>query len=344
MVVSGRAESPVTRIVVLDDYQGGAAALDCWARLADRATVTFLRQPAPNEDVLVERLRDYAIVVAIRERTRFPKQLLARLPALELLALTGRYSGHVDLAAATALGILVTETDGSGASAFELTIGLMLAAVRRIPQEDRAMREGRWQTGMGVELAGKTLGIVGLGRIGTRVAAFGRLLGMRVLAWGPTLTDERAIAAGATRLGLDELFRESDVVSIHLRLSETTRGLITARHLALMKPTAYFINTARGALVDEAALVEALRSRRIAGAALDVYDIEPLPADHPLRSLDNVVLSPHMGYVTDEAYRLFFRQAVDNIDAYLRGERPPRALNPEVLERRRPREPGRPWR
>jgi phosphoglycerate dehydrogenase-like enzyme len=324
------------RIAVLDDYQGAAAALDCWARLQGRAHIDFFREAAANEATLAEQLRDYAVIVPIRERTRFPGSLLARLGKLELLALTGRHSGHVDLPTATARGVLVTETEGSGASAFELAIGLLLAAVRRIPQEDRAVREGRWQTGLGVELAGKTLGILGLGRIGTRMAAFGRLLDMRVLAWGPTLTDERAQAAGARRVALETLCRESDVISIHLRLGETTRGLLTARHFALMKPTAYLVNTARGPIVEELALLEALRTRRIAGAALDVYDVEPLPADHPLRSLDNVVLSPHMGYVTAEAYRLFFGQAVDAIDHYLRGQLPPRALNPEALRHRPP--------
>jgi phosphoglycerate dehydrogenase-like enzyme len=229
--------------------------------------------------------------------------------------------------------VLVTETEGSGASPVELTMGLILAAARRIPQEDRALREGRWQTGVGVELRGKTLGILGLGRIGGRIAAFGNLLGMRVLAWGPTLTDERAAAAGVTRVSLETLFRESDVVSLHLRLSEMTRGVVTAALLALMKPTAFFVNTARGPLVDEAALVATLRARRIAGAALDVYDVEPLPVDHPLIALDNVVLTPHVGYVTGEVYRIFFRHVVEAIEAYLDGTLPPRTVNPEVWRR-----------
>jgi phosphoglycerate dehydrogenase-like enzyme len=216
----------------------------------------------------------------------------------------------------------------------ELTIGLLLATVRRIPQEDRAMREGRWQTRIGVELSGKTLGILGLGRIGSRIAAFGKLLGMRVIAWGPTLTEERAAAGGVMYVPLDTLFRESDVVSLHLRLSEQTRGLVTARHLSLMKPTAFLINTARGPLVDEAALVAALRERRIAGAGLDVFDAEPLPANHPFLALENVVLTPHIGYVTEEAYHIFFRQVVENIESYLDGHLPPRALNPDALGRR----------
>jgi D-3-phosphoglycerate dehydrogenase len=211
----------------------------------------------------------------------------------------------------------------------------MLALVRRLPREDRAMRQGGWQTGLAVELSGKTLGIVGLGRIGSRVAAFGKFLGMHVLAWGPTLDDERAAAAGARRVELTELFRRSDVVSVHLRLSDRTRGVVGAEQLSLMKPSAYFVNTARGALVDEEALLTALRENRIAGAALDVYQVEPLPAAHPLRSCENVVLSPHMGFVTREAYHLFFEQAVEAIDAYLRGTVPPRALNPQVMAERR---------
>lgn len=323
------------RIAVLDDYQGVVLSFPCWARLAGRATVDVYRDTFASEEALVRRLRPYEILVPIRERTCFPASLLEQLPALELLALTGRNSGHVDVAAATARGILVTETESSGASAIEHTMGLILAMVRRIPQEDRAMRQGQWQTGIGVELAGKTLGIVGLGRIGTRIAAFGRFLGMRVLAWGPTLTDERARASGASRVSLDDLFRESDIVSVHLRLSERTAGIISAHHLSLMKPTAYFVNTARGALVDEAALCLALQERRLAGAALDVYQVEPLPPNHPLLELDNVVLSPHIGYVTREAYHLFFGQAVENIESYLDGELPPRAVNPEALVRRK---------
>jgi len=319
------------RIALLDDYQGFAASLPCWKRLEGRAELQAFRDTSATEDALVDRLRGFPIIVSIRERTQFPASTLKQLSDLRLLALTGKNSGHVDVSAATSCGILVAETEGSGASAFELTIGLLLAAARQIPREDRAMRAGGWQTSMGVELSGKTLGILGLGRIGTRVAAAGRLFNMRVLASGLTLTGERAAAAGAKRASIDDLFRESDFLSIHLRLSERTRGIVTARHLSLMKPTAYLINTARGPLVDESALVAALRDRRIAGAALDVYDVEPLPVNHPLRSLDNVVLSPHIGYVTAEAYDGFFTQAVDNVARYLDGELPLRTLNPEVM-------------
>jgi len=326
----------VKRVAILDDYQGTVLGLPDWPRLAGRARVEAFRDTLKSEDALAARLAPFEILVPIRERTRFPASLLARLPALELLALTGRNSGHVDVAAATERRVLVAETGGSGQAAIEHTIGLILAAVRRIPQEDRALRAGRWQTSLGTSLGGKTLGIVGFGRIGSRIGAFGAFLGMRVLAWGPTLTPERAAAGGATWVPLETLLRESDVVSLHPRLSDATRGLITAERLALMKPTAFLVNTARGPIVDEAALVAALRGRRIAGAALDVFDEEPLPPDHPLLGLDDVVLTPHLGYVTREAYAAFFRGVVDVIEAYLDGRLPTRALNPEVRPELRP--------
>jgi len=324
------------RVAVLDDYQGVVLALPCWKRLDGRARVDLFRDTLGDEGALAARLAPYPVIVPIRERTRFSASLLARLPALRHLAMTGRNTGHVDVDAATQRGILVTATEGSAASAPEHTIGLLLAIVRRIPQEDRALRDGRWQESVGIELSGKTLGILGLGRIGTRMAAFGRLLGMRVLAWGPTLTTDRAAAAGVVRLGLDDLFRESDVVSVHLRLSEESRGLVDSHLLGLMKPTAYLVNTARGPIVDEPALLGALRERRIAGAALDVFDVEPLPPHHPLLSLDNVVLTPHLGYVTREAYHTFFEQVVENILGWLDGRVPARALNPEALGPRQP--------
>ena len=330
----------MTRIAILDDYQGAALSAASWGQIDTRASVEVYRDTLTTEDDLAARLAAYEILVLIRERTRFPASLLARLPALELLALTGRNLGQVDAVGATERGILVTDTEGSGASPVELTIGLMLAVARRIPQEAAALRSGRWQTSLGVELRGKTLGILGLGRIGSRIAAFGQFLGMRVCAWGPTLTDERAAASGVTRVPLDRLFHEGDVVSVHLRLSDTSRGLVTADLLRRMKPTAFLINTARGPIVDEAALVALLSERRIAGAGLDVYDVEPMPANHPLLGLDNVVLTPHLGYVTQETYRIFFRQVVENIAAYLDGRIPPRCINPEAAARRRPRLPA----
>ena len=324
------------RVAILDDYQGAARAVPSWQRLADRASVEVFRDTLTDHAALAQRLSWFEILVLIRERTRFPAPLLQRLPALEMLALTGRNFGQVDVEAATERGILVTDTEGSAASPIELTIGLILAAVRRIPQEDAAMRIGRWQMSVGVELKGKTLGILGLGRIGSRIAGFGTFLGMRVLAWGPTLTDERAAACGVTRVSLDRLFRDSDVISVHLRLSDVSRGLVTANLLRCMKPTAFLINTARGPIVDEAALFECLVERRIAGAGLDVYGVEPLPGSHPLLALDNVVLTPHLGYVTQETYRIFFEQVVESVAAYLDGQVPPRCINPEAAARRRP--------
>ena len=318
------------RIAVLDDYQGKVLTLPYWERLRGRAQVEAFRDTLADEAALVGRLSPFQVLVAIRERTRFTASLLSQLPRLELLAITGRNSGHVDVPAATKHGILVTDTGGSGAGPVELTIGLILAAVRRIPQEDRLLRTGQWQQSIGIELAGKTLGVVGLGRIGSRIAAFGRFLGMRVLAWGPTLNAERATAAGAEFVPLEQVFSDSDVVSLHLRLTDLSRGIITADLLSRMKPATFLINTARGPLVDEAALLAALRGRRIAGAGLDVYDVEPLPPDHPFLALDNLVLTPHLGYVTAEAYDVFFRQVVENIESYLDGRMPSRALNPEV--------------
>jgi phosphoglycerate dehydrogenase-like enzyme len=319
----------MTRIAITDDWGGMVKPLPHWKRLHGRATIDAFQDTLADEAALAQRLAPYEVVVPIRERTRFTAGVINRLPALKMLALAGRWTGQVDLAAAAARGIVVTDTDGSPVNAFEHTVALMMALVRRVPQEDRAMRAGKWQTPpLGVDMAGKTLGVVGLGKIGGKMAAFGRLLGMRVLASGITLTDERASAAGATRVDLETLMRESDVVTLHLRLSDKSRGLVTARHLALMKPTAFLVNTARGPIVEEAALLDALRSRRIAGAALDVFDLEPLPAGHPLLALDNVVLTPHLGFVTAEGYAVFFGQAVESIGAFLDGKTPPRVVAP----------------
>jgi phosphoglycerate dehydrogenase-like enzyme len=320
----------IKRLAILDDYQGAAFAQPYWKRIENRVQLEGYRDTLQDEDRLVERLRPYQILVPIRERTHFSARVLQKLPVLELLSLTGKNSGQVDLAAATAAGILVTQTEGSGATAIEMTMALMLALAHRVAQEDRAMREGLWQTGMGFDLAGKTLGVVGLGRIGSRIADFGKHVGMKVLAWSANLTEERAAAAGATYTPLDDLFGQSDIVTLHLRLSERTREIVTARHISLMKPTGCLVNTARGQLLDENALVAALRDRRIRGAALDVFHTEPLPVDHPLRSLENVVLAPHMGYVSAESYDQFFRSSVDNVVAYLDGRVPAGAMNPEV--------------
>jgi phosphoglycerate dehydrogenase-like enzyme len=322
------------RIGVLDDYQNVVRGMPGWDGLARQADITVFHDTLTDVETLAARLEPFEILVPIRERTRFTAALFDKLPRLELLALAGRNTGQVDLAAATQRGVLVTESEGSGAGAVELTMGLIVAAVRRIPAEDRAVREGRWQTGLGVELRGKTLGIIGLGRIGRRIAEFGNLLGMKVLAWGPTLTPERATASQASYVPLETVLHESDVVSLHLRLSVTTRGILGATELALLKPTAYLINTARGPLIDEQALVATLRARRIAGAALDVFAVEPIPKDHPLLALDNVVLTPHVGFVTAETYRAFYSQAAESIADHLAGTPPRRLLNPAAHGRR----------
>jgi phosphoglycerate dehydrogenase-like enzyme len=321
----------VKKVALLDDYQGAGTSQPYWRRLAARIALEGFRDTLHDESELVERLRPFQIVVPIRERTHFSAAILRQLPTLELLSLTGKNSGQVDMAAATEQGILVTQTEGSGPSAIEMTMALMLALAHRVPQEDRAMHLGFWQTGIGFDLSGKVLGIAGLGRIGTRIAAFGNQLGMRVLAWSANLTEQKAAAARATYVDLDDLFRQSDIITLHLRLSERTNHIITARHIALMKATACFVNTARGQLVDEEALVGALRAGRIRGAALDVFHTEPLPVNHPLRSLENVILTPHMGYVTEDSYDQFFRQAVENIESYLDGRVPGGAMNPQVL-------------
>ena len=322
----------IKRLAVLDDYQGAGFAQPYWKKIENRVELEGYRDTLHDEERIVERLKPYQILVPIRERTHFSKRVLENLPNLELLSLTGKNSGQVDLAAATAQGILVTQTEGSGATAIEMTMALMLAMAHRVAQEDRAIREGLWQTGIGFDLAGKTLGVIGLGRIGSKIAAFGNHLGMKVIAWSQNLTPEKATAAGATYTPLEDLFRQSDIVTLHLRLSDRTKGLVTGGRISLMKPTACLVNTARGPLIDENALVAALRDGRIRGAALDVFQTEPLPVNHPLRALENVVLSPHMGYVSAEAYDQFFRQAIENVAAYLDGKVPAGAMNPEVLQ------------
>jgi phosphoglycerate dehydrogenase-like enzyme len=273
------------------------------------------------------RLADFEAVIAMRERTPFPKALLERLPKLKLLVTTGMRNASIDVAAALERKIVVCGTAGLPYPTAELTWGLILALFRRIPAEDRATREGRWQISCGLGLNGKTLGVVGLGGLGSRVAKIGRAFEMDVIAWSQNLTAARASEIGATLVTKDELLARADVVSIHLVLGDRTRKLVGARELALMKPTAYLINTSRGPIVDEAALVAALRQGKLAGAGLDVYDEEPLPLDHPLRNLPSTVITPHLGYVTEEGYRIFYGQALEDVKAWLAGE-PVRLLRP----------------
>ncbi|WP_436616654.1 D-2-hydroxyacid dehydrogenase family protein [Sorangium sp. So ce1024] len=314
------------RLAILDDYQGVALRMADWQSLHPAAQVQAFGDHLDDLDALAERLRPFDGVVLMRERTPFPRALLERLPRLRLLVTAGMRNASIDIAAATERGVQVSGTDMLPYPTAELTWGLILALFRQIPREDRATREGRWQTTLGLGLKGKTLGLVGLGRLGGQVARVGSAFGMEVIAWSQNLTAERAAEVGARLTTKDELFGSADVVSIHLVLSPRTRGLVGAAELARMKPTAFLVNTSRGPIVDEEALVAALRGRRIAGAGLDVFEPEPLPAGHPLLALDNTVITPHLGYVTEEGYRLLYGQAVEDIRAFLDGK-PLRPLN-----------------
>ncbi|NKB68219.1 MAG: D-2-hydroxyacid dehydrogenase family protein [Candidatus Latescibacteria bacterium] len=323
------------RIAVLDDYLHLAATAAAWDSLD--AEVVFFHDTLHDTDALVQRLAPFHALVTMRERTRFPGPVLERLPNLQLIAGTGRRQANVDLAAATQLGIPVCVTTGSGAqgnTTAELTWGLVLALTRHIAWEDQQLRQGRWQTRMAEGLAGKTLGIMGLGRIGTIVAGYGRAFGMEVIAWGPTLTSERAAQNQVEYVERDQLFARSDVLSIHVVLSAQSRGWVGARELALMRPSAFLVNTARGPIIDQEALVDALKKGAIAGAALDVYDLEPLPADSPLLTLDNILLTPHLGYNTGATLKQFYTASVANLKAWMAGA-PTNILNEEVLPRRR---------
>jgi len=315
----------MTHIAILDDYQDVALGMAEWSRLPPGCRTVPFAAPFAGIDDCAGALADFDVIVAMRERTPFPRALLERLPKLRLLVTTGMRNGAIDLAAAKALGITVCGTEGLSYPTAELAWGLILSLLRRIPDEQRALREGRWQTTLGTGLNGKTLGVLGLGTLGSRVARVGKAFGMEVLAWSQNLTAERARAADATLVDRDELLRRSDVVSIHLVLGERTRGLVAERELRLMKPTAYLVNTSRAPIVDEAALVDALHRRAIAGAGLDVYGREPLPPDHPLLGAPNTVLTPHLGYVTEETYRVFYGQALEDIEGFLNA-RPLRVL------------------
>ena len=322
------------KVAVLDDYQEVALGMADWNSLPDDVQVVAFNEHWASSDALKERLKDFEIVVAMRERTPFDRELLADLPNLKLLITTGTRNASIDLCAATDLGILICGTGGSGYAAAELTWGLILALLRHIPREDRATRQGHWQTTLGNDLKGKVLGLMGLGRLGSRVATVGNAFEMSVIAWSQNLDSARAIQCGTSLVTKDELFARSDILSIHVQLSDRTRGLVGSRELSLMKPTAYLINTSRGPIVDEASLIQALKSHAIAGAGLDVYDQEPLPPEHPLKYLGNTVITPHLGYVTIETYKIFYADSVANIIAYLNG-RPLRVLNSVVLGRNR---------
>ena len=317
----------MTRVAILDDYQGVALRMADWGRLPAGTDVVVFPDHLADPGAVAARLAEFDVVMAMRERTPFPRALLERLPRLRLLVTSGMRNAAIDLAAATERGILVCGTGGLPYPTAELAWALILALFRRVPAEDRATRAGHWQQSVGLGINGKTLGVLGLGTLGSRVARVGRAFEMDVIAWSQNLTARRAAEVGATLVAKDELLGRSDIVTIHLVLGDRTRELLGARELALMKPSAYLVNTSRGPIVDEAALVRALRAGTIAGAGLDVFDEEPLPLGHPLRQLPNTVITPHLGYVTEETYRIFFGQAVEDIEAFLRGA-PVRVLKP----------------
>jgi len=307
------------RVAVLDDYQNVALQMTDWSVLPSDVQVQVFRDHLADPQEVAQRLRGFEIVMAMRERTPFPRRLLEELPQLKLLVTTGMRNASIDIEAARDLGITVCGTRGVPYPTAELTWALILALVRRVPQEDKATRAGQWQVSVGEGLNGKVLGLLGLGNLGSQVATVGKAFGMSLLAWSQNLTAERAAQYGATLVSKDDLLSRSDIVTIYLVLSARTRGLISARELGLMQRTAYLINTSRGPIVEEQALIQALQQGTIAGAALDVFDEEPLPLDHPFRRLENTVITPHLGYVTVEGYRIFFGDAVEDMRAFLSG-------------------------
>jgi phosphoglycerate dehydrogenase-like enzyme len=306
------------RIAVLDDYQDVSLSMADWSRVEADASITVFNDHLSRPDEVVARLAPFDIVCVMRERTPLTRSIIDRLPQLRLIASTGRANASIDLVAAAERGIAVTHTGYASTPTVELTLALILACARNIVSENEALTSGRWQRTVGEDLSGHTLGLLGLGNIGSQVGRIGRAFGMELIAWSENLTRERAAEVGAFRVDKDELFARADVVSIHLVLSDRTRGLVGARELALMKPTARLVNTSRGPIVVESDLLDALWSGRIAGAALDVFDQEPLPATHPLRSAPRLLATPHIGYVSRSLYERFYRDTVENVAAWIR--------------------------
>ncbi|QAY86525.1 D-2-hydroxyacid dehydrogenase family protein [Pseudomonas arsenicoxydans] len=308
------------QIAVIDDWQDVARDVVDWSALDSIGEISFVHDYPADNQTLAQRLGAFEVICVMRERTRFDADLLRQLPKLKLLVTGGMRNAALDLKAAAELSIKVCGTDSYKHAAPELTWALIMAATRNLVVEANALRTGKWQQGLGGDLHGKTLAILGLGSIGKRVAQFGQVFGMRVIAWSENLTPERAAEAGVTHVSKQELFEQADVLSVHLVLSERSRGLVDAQALAWMKPSALLVNTARGPIVNEAALIKALQKNRLAGAALDVFDIEPLPANHPFRTLENVLATPHVGYVSQQNYHQFFSQMIEDIQAWAAGE------------------------
>ncbi|MBC3300798.1 D-2-hydroxyacid dehydrogenase family protein [Pseudomonas sp. SWRI18] len=307
------------QIAVIDDWQNVASGVVDWSVLDTVGQVHFLHDYPADTATLIERLKGFEVICLMRERTLFDKALLQGLPALKLLVTGGMRNAAIDIPAAKALGIQVCGTDSYKQAAPELTWALIMASTRNLVAEANALRAGHWQVGLGGDLYGKTLGILGLGSIGQKVAQFAQVFGMRVIAWSENLTPERAAESGVTWVSKKALFEQADILTIHLVLSDRSRGLVDAQALGWMKPGARLVNTARGPIVDEAALVQALQSGRLAGAALDVFAEEPLPLDHPLRHLPNVLATPHVGYVSEQNYRQFYGQMIEDIQAWATG-------------------------
>ena len=308
------------RVAILDDYQKVATSLADWSGLSARVEIEVFQDHIDDEGAVTQRLKDFEIICIMRERTPFMRSLIERLPNLKLLVTSGMRNRSIDLAAAKERGVTVCGTPAAGVATAELTWGLIIGLLRHIPEEDRATRLGAWQRTLGVGLSGKTLGIAGLGKLGSRVARVGLAFGMEVIAWSQNLTEERCKEVGVSLVTKKELLTRSDVLSIHLVLSDRTRGLFGAPELALMKPTAILVNTSRGPIVDEAALVDVLERKAIAGAGLDAFATEPLPLDHPFRRLENTVITPHLGYVEEENYQAYFNGYVDAVRGYLEGK------------------------
>jgi phosphoglycerate dehydrogenase-like enzyme len=312
------AES-VVKVAILDDYQNVALQMADWSPLAGRATITVFNDYLNDADAVAARLAPFEVVCVMRERTPLTRGILERLPRLKLIASTGFINASIDLQAARERGITVTHTGYDSTPTIEMTWALILASGRHVAAESASLRSGGWQRSIGNDLKGKTLGVLGLGNIGGEVARIGHAFGMRVIAWSENLTADKAAAVGAEHVQRNELFRQSDVLTIHLILSRRSRRLVGPAELALMKSTAWLVNTSRGPIVDESALISALREHRIAGAAVDVFNVEPLPVDHPYRSLDNMLATPHIGYVSQNLYRTFYGDTVKNIVAWLDG-------------------------
>ena len=313
------------RCAILDDYLNLALSVADWSKIADRVDVTVFNQPFASGEAAATALRDFEIICAMRERTPFPRAMLASLPKLKLLITSGMRNNSIDMAACKEKQVVVCGTHWPRDPTAPLAMGLILELTRNIGRENARMHAGEYlQKYVGIEIEGKTLGVVGLGKLGAKVSGLAKAFGMNVIAWSPNLSAERCKEVGVTYATKEELFSTADIITIHVVLSDRSRGLVGAADLARMKATSYLVNTARGPIVDESALLETLKARKIAGAAVDVFSVEPLPVDHPFRKLDNLVLTPHLGYVTNETFIAHYNQMVEGIDAWFKGESPRR--------------------